>query len=408
MLSFLEHTIKSFRKSTSHLVLPFIDLEFSLRQLISRLDGVIPADSDRIDSIISSFSTVFSRNNTDKESLLSNKDICYIVTFSIILLNTDLHHSNNEGRRMTQQQFQLNTWKSINQIICSSCHSAPPDSTFLSATETTMPKIMLELQILFDNIRGCELGSEIILPPPPPRLSSPTTTLSSIDGFTNGVNISGGGEDTTTATATNNTEGESQNQQRQTPLLEGYLLKKGDGYWGDWKWRKRYFRLIRKNPSSPPILMYSNFKELPPKAAISLKGVNVRSLNRDGKFMFCLIPQKTDEFVGGGGGGGNQSEEMETLNAFSLLSGFTLSSLTVDSTSSATTLTSALTARTNSSTTSLEKIRFAKGISKDDWIIPASLKRDSFTFEASSEKSRDLWVQGIRAILYNNFGVQRL
>lgn len=401
MLSFLEHSIKSFRKSTSHLVLPFIDLEFSLRQLISRLGGVIPADSDRIDRIISSFSTVFARNNTDKGSLLSNKDICYIVTFSIILLNTDLHHSNNEGRRMTQQQFQQNTWKSINQIVCCNCHSVPA-SSFLSATGTTMPKIMLELQILFDNIRGCELGSEIILPPPspPPTLSPPTTTFLSIDDFNKGVNVgsSGGGDDTT------NTEGESQNQPRQTPLLEGYLLKKGDGYWGDWKWRKRYFRLIRKYPSSPPILMYSNLKELPPKAAISLEGVNVRSLNRDGKFMFCLIPQKTDGFVGGGGGG-NQSEEMETLNAFSLLSGFTLSSLTVDSSSSATTLTTALTATTNSSN-SLEKIRFAKGISKDDWIIPASLKRDSFTFEASTEKSRDLWVQGIRAILYNNFGVQ--
>lgn len=370
----MNHCIKSFFRSRSYLTSPIIDLEFSLRQLIHRLGGLIPSDSGRLDRIIHSFSSVLRKNN--HSTFLANKDICYILTFSMILLNTDLHHSINEGRRMTQEEFQLNTWKSIEEI----------KKTF-SASEIinpfpTLEKMMLELQILYENINNCELGSEIILPP---------MAKNNILQLNEEIHH----QQTTSTTSTSTTS-----TSKTSSLIEGYLYKKGNGYWGDWKWRKRYFILKRKNSSSSPqpLLLYSNAKEYPPRAAISLMGIVVKSLNRDGKFFFTLIPDKFfDNALAS-----SQSEEMETLNAFSLLSGYTLSSLTLNSTSSTLTMMSSK----QKTPSTKNKILFAKGIEEVNWMRPSSLRRDSFTFEAENEEKRDLWVESIRSVLYNSYRIE--
>jgi len=78
-----------------------MDLVEALRSFLSKFR--LPGEAQKIDRIISSFSNGYTKCNP---SIFSNSDTCYVVGFSIILLNTTLHNPNVKAdQRQTEERF---------------------------------------------------------------------------------------------------------------------------------------------------------------------------------------------------------------------------------------------------------------------------------------------------------------
>lgn len=79
-----------------------IPLETSLRRLLARFK--LPGEAQKIDRLLLSFAEHY---NACNPAVFESKPAAYILSFSMILLNTDLHHPNNH-HRITKDTFIMN------------------------------------------------------------------------------------------------------------------------------------------------------------------------------------------------------------------------------------------------------------------------------------------------------------
>lgn len=82
----------------------------------------LPGESQQIDRILSAFSQhCFAQCREGRQGILENADVTYVLTFSIIMLNTDRHNPNvRADRKMTIEQFirnNTNYGKDANQTV---------------------------------------------------------------------------------------------------------------------------------------------------------------------------------------------------------------------------------------------------------------------------------------------------
>jgi Sec7-like guanine-nucleotide exchange factor len=85
-----------------------LGLEASLRRLLARFK--LPGEAQQIDRLIESFAEHYHECNP---SAFPKSSTAYVLSFSMILLNTDLHNPNNP-RKMTKEVFITNS-KSIEE-----------------------------------------------------------------------------------------------------------------------------------------------------------------------------------------------------------------------------------------------------------------------------------------------------
>ena len=61
----------------------------------------LPGEAMQIDRVMSAFASHYCRQNPN---LFDDNDTCYIISFSIIMLNTDLHNPNVKNK-ISMEQF---------------------------------------------------------------------------------------------------------------------------------------------------------------------------------------------------------------------------------------------------------------------------------------------------------------
>ena len=101
------------RKSHGHLLKAFLDLfnfngkrvDEALRDLLNSFR--LPGESQLIERIVTEFSEKYCASTTPEG--VANQDAVYVLTYAIIMLNTDLHNPNIKGqKRMTYEDFARN------------------------------------------------------------------------------------------------------------------------------------------------------------------------------------------------------------------------------------------------------------------------------------------------------------
>ncbi|OGM50744.1 guanyl-nucleotide exchange factor (Sec7) [Aspergillus bombycis] len=86
----------------------FVDMmEFTKRRFVDALRGFLqhfrlPGEAQKIDRFMLKFAE---RYTTQNPNAFANADTAYVLAYSVILLNTDLHSSKMKGRRMTKEEF---------------------------------------------------------------------------------------------------------------------------------------------------------------------------------------------------------------------------------------------------------------------------------------------------------------
>jgi hypothetical protein len=103
-----------------------INILAAFRELCGRL--VVRAESQELDRVIETFSARWCESNVNHG--FKHSDVVHTITFSILMLNTDLHIADID-QRMTRSQFVKNTLPTIRSIA---------DAAAPGATETTRAK----------------------------------------------------------------------------------------------------------------------------------------------------------------------------------------------------------------------------------------------------------------------------
>ncbi|KAE8375976.1 hypothetical protein BDV26DRAFT_266548 [Aspergillus bertholletiae] len=86
----------------------FVDMmEFTKRRFVDALRGFLqhfrlPGEAQKIDRFMLKFAE---RYTTQNPNAFANADTAYVLAYSVILLNTDLHSSKMKGRRMSKEEF---------------------------------------------------------------------------------------------------------------------------------------------------------------------------------------------------------------------------------------------------------------------------------------------------------------
>ncbi|KAE8360556.1 hypothetical protein BDV27DRAFT_134312 [Aspergillus caelatus] len=86
----------------------FVDMmDFTKRRFVDALRGFLqhfrlPGEAQKIDRFMLKFAE---RYTTQNPNAFANADTAYVLAYSVILLNTDLHSSKMKGRRMTKEEF---------------------------------------------------------------------------------------------------------------------------------------------------------------------------------------------------------------------------------------------------------------------------------------------------------------
>ncbi|CAM9848521.1 unnamed protein product, partial [Hapterophycus canaliculatus] len=86
-------------------------LEEALRHLLTDSGFRLPGESQKVDRLLSSFAECYVADNRDNPTCpFSNSDTPFILSFAIIMLNTDLHRANagkgrRRRRRMSKEEF---------------------------------------------------------------------------------------------------------------------------------------------------------------------------------------------------------------------------------------------------------------------------------------------------------------
>ena len=97
-------------RATSFVVL---NLEQALRLFLSNCGFRLPGEAQKVDRIVSTFSQCFWEDNAAdiRNCPFQNQDTVFVVSFAIIMLNSDLHKANANGKsikRMTKEEFVKN------------------------------------------------------------------------------------------------------------------------------------------------------------------------------------------------------------------------------------------------------------------------------------------------------------
>ena len=101
------------KKSNGHLLEAFLDLfdftgkrvDEALRELLNSFR--LPGESPQIEQIVTAFSKRYCSNTTPEG--ITNKDAVFVLTYAIIMLNTDQHNPNvKKDKRMTYNDFARN------------------------------------------------------------------------------------------------------------------------------------------------------------------------------------------------------------------------------------------------------------------------------------------------------------
>lgn len=79
-----------------------VSVEAALRRLLMRFK--LPGEAQKIDRLLECFAQCYHRTNP---TVFQSKDLVYVLSFSMVLLNTDLHNPNNP-RRMSKDAFITN------------------------------------------------------------------------------------------------------------------------------------------------------------------------------------------------------------------------------------------------------------------------------------------------------------
>ncbi|KIW02928.1 uncharacterized protein PV09_05974 [Verruconis gallopava] len=128
----------------------------AFRELCGRL--VVKAESQQLDRVIEAFSSRWCECNPNHG--FKDPDVVHTITFSILMLNTDLHIADID-QRMTRSQFVKNTLPTIRSIA---------DAAAPGATDTVRAKGKnARDQMLLDRSDAPEPESSAQLQPPPPK-----------------------------------------------------------------------------------------------------------------------------------------------------------------------------------------------------------------------------------------------
>ena len=125
MFSFVENVVSYLLRLTlsSHaiLIFPFY-LYQRLRHLLTQGGFRLPGEAQQIDRLISTFARCYWEDNAgDRENCpIENEDSIYLLSFAIIILNTDLHKSNpSSGKNRKKNQLKRMTKISKRRILVS-------------------------------------------------------------------------------------------------------------------------------------------------------------------------------------------------------------------------------------------------------------------------------------------------
>lgn len=99
---FHQELLKAFME---YMDLSKLDFDLALRLVLSRF--ILPGESQMIDRIMCQFAGKFHKDNPD---IFPHEDVAYMLAFSLILLNTDLHSKQiKKEKKMTKEQFIRNS-----------------------------------------------------------------------------------------------------------------------------------------------------------------------------------------------------------------------------------------------------------------------------------------------------------
>jgi brefeldin A-inhibited guanine nucleotide-exchange protein len=122
-----------------------LKLDESLRVFLKAFR--LPGEAQQIDRILQQFAHAFYNHNKE-DGDFANADVAYVLAFSIIMLNTDLHNASIvANKKMTLEQFLSNN-RGINEVLlprlhcCLACTAAslallPPLHCCLACTPLT-------------------------------------------------------------------------------------------------------------------------------------------------------------------------------------------------------------------------------------------------------------------------------
>ncbi|KAI9259388.1 hypothetical protein BY458DRAFT_577024 [Sporodiniella umbellata] len=94
-------------------------LDEAFRVLCSKL--YLKAESQQLDRVIEAFAKRFYQCNPT--TLLHSADIVYAVSYSLLLLNTDLHITSGKAKKMSRSSFVKNTMETVQELMFPSANS---------------------------------------------------------------------------------------------------------------------------------------------------------------------------------------------------------------------------------------------------------------------------------------------
>ena len=117
---FIDAEVIPYQSKTRRRISPFIHLlhrYFRLRHFLTKQGFRLPGESQKIDHLISTFARCYWEDNGGNQGLckIQHQDTVYVLSFAIILLNTNLHKEpskrkgvhkmKHRGKKMTKNDF---------------------------------------------------------------------------------------------------------------------------------------------------------------------------------------------------------------------------------------------------------------------------------------------------------------
>ena len=80
--------------------------EYSLRYILTKGGFRLPGEAQKISKVLESFGRCYMRDNATSSMNFKNEDAPFMLAFSLIMLNTDLHNPNiRASDKMTREKF---------------------------------------------------------------------------------------------------------------------------------------------------------------------------------------------------------------------------------------------------------------------------------------------------------------
>lgn len=289
-----------------------VSIEMALRKFLRRFK--LPGEAQRIDRLMEAFARQYFRRNPD---VFRNPDTAYVLSFAMIMLNTDLHNPANP-HRMTKEVFQ-------------------------------------------NNVRGIDDGSDL----PGEFLGEIYAAISKQELMTE--------------------EEELLEYTLSAPDIEGLLWKKSDRS-TFYAWNRRWCVV-----ANGCLYYFYSRKDKHPRGVIPLEDLQVRPLNRKGKFRFEITAEPSNSYQ-------SDINELSDLTAASIRTQATsrtatssIFALSTDGEGSFLTSSAGSTKSNephlgNRSLPLIKSAKFLKGQLVEG-------KRDRYVFQCASEEERDRWIR---------------